>query len=220
MFNVKKSKTTPYRPQGNSIVERYNRTMHDLLISLPPEKKSKWPKYLHELTYFYNVTPHCVTGFSPYYLFFGRHPRLPIDNVLHSVPDEDSSLDDLATEQQEKLHSAYELALRRITQSVKSREEKHGGSDAIIPIGSKVLLRNRVLGRNKIQDKWKSEPYVVHDRKEIVYSVKPLDGLGLSKNVHRMNIIEYNIGESDLISEVSDESDHESVSSSDCSYDL
>ena len=52
--------------------------MLDRLRTLDPEKKKKWTLYLPEIVNVYNAT----TGISPYYLLYGREPRLPVDHLL------------------------------------------------------------------------------------------------------------------------------------------
>lgn len=90
MAGVNKSHTTPYHPMGNGITERFNRTLGNMIRALPPQSKAKWPQSLQMLTFCYNCTVHETTGFAPFYLMFGRVPRLPIDVMFQHVLRDDA----------------------------------------------------------------------------------------------------------------------------------
>ena len=81
---IVKTHTTPYHPQGNGTTERFNRTLMNMLGTLEPHLKPRWHEHVDAMTHAYNCSRHDSTGYSPYYLMFGRHPRLPVDLIFGS----------------------------------------------------------------------------------------------------------------------------------------
>ena len=51
LTQIKKLRTTPYRPEGNGSCERFNRTLISMLGTLPEDFKSKWTQHISTLTY-------------------------------------------------------------------------------------------------------------------------------------------------------------------------
>ena len=60
-----------YNACGNSICERFNHTLLDLIKTLPKEHKASWPLHIPSLVFAYTVMPHSITGYQPYEVMFG-----------------------------------------------------------------------------------------------------------------------------------------------------
>ena len=77
--NIDKITTTPYHPMTNGQCERLNKTLLNMLGTLSTKDKIDWKSHIATMTHAYNCTKNASTNFSPYFLMFKRHPRLPID---------------------------------------------------------------------------------------------------------------------------------------------
>ena len=82
-FGIQKCRTTAYHTQCNGQVEHFHQMLFHMIGKLSCYKKAQWD--LPELLQAYNSTWLAVTGYSPHYLMFGRHLRLPVDYYFPMV---------------------------------------------------------------------------------------------------------------------------------------
>ena len=180
---VKKLHTTPYHPQGNGQCERFNSTLCNMLGTLSEEEKSDWKSYLGCMTHAYNCTKHASTTYSPYYLMFGRHPRLPID-VEFGLPKSNSGDNSSKSRYVQKLRRRLNYAFQKATKVANQQANKYKSSYDKSIKGPQLQEKDLVLvkivahkGRHKLQDKWEPEEYVVVEQPIAgtpVYRVQPV----------------------------------------------
>ena len=72
LLDVKKTRTTPYHPQSDGMVERFNRTLQQMLKAFVRENRDDWDDHLPLLMMAYQSSPHESTGMSPNMMMFGE----------------------------------------------------------------------------------------------------------------------------------------------------
>ena len=166
LAGIMHSRTTPYQPQGNGLVERMNRTLLGMLRTLPEVYKSRWKDHLNKLIYAYNCRIHESTTYSPFYLLFERSLRLPID-LIFDLPETSTttSRSDYAFKWKIAVQEAYTLAHNATLKNAARRKKNYDRrvrSSTLEP-GDRVLVRNLTPrgGPGKLRAFWEEEIHVV-----------------------------------------------------------
>ena len=191
---MKGSHTTPYHPEGNGQVERFNRTLLSMLRTLTDTQKSVSKQHLNKVVQAYNVTKHDTTGYSPHLLLFGRSPRFPINLAFGLAPNPQES----AAEYHEyvrkwklRMDEAYAIArsnAKKVADKSKHRHDQKARS-ATLTAGDRVLIKNCVPpgGPGKLQGFYEDKVDVVISKKGDlpVFELRPEDGKGRTRILHR-----------------------------------
>lgn len=199
LAGIDKSRTTPYHAMGNGMPERFNHTLLNMLGTLESEQKADWKSFVAPLVHSYNATKHVSTGFSPFFLMFGRHPRLAVDAYLglNSEDQSISSKDHYVTKLKKRLHFAYKVASKEAEKSAERNKTRYDAKvrESTLDIGDRVLVRNVAFkGKHKLADKWERDPYVVihiPDSSIPVFKVKKESGRHEIKTLHRNMLLPF-----------------------------
>ena len=199
MAGIEKTRTTPYHPQGNGQTERFNRTLLGMLGTLDGDKKKDWPEYVAPLVHAYNCTKHSSTGYSPYFLMFGRCPRLPIDIIMGTnfSKGEVQPYSSYAENLRARLHHAHELASQNAHKKAEDNRKLYNvkcNPGGLLP-GDCVLVRNlSPRGKSKLKDRWEDTPYQVLRRVgDLPVYVVQQEGTGKERTLHRNLLLPYHV---------------------------
>ena len=125
LLEITKTRTTPYRPCSNGQVERFNRTLLQLIRCYVLGSPKNWDQHLHQLTGAINSTVNRQTGFTPNRMMLGREVGMPVEVMLgtSALSIDSSDPPDYVKQLEETLHLTHEMA-RSNLQSSQLRQKK------------------------------------------------------------------------------------------------
>ena len=193
LYGVQKLRTLPYHAQTNGQVERMNQTIICMIGKLEEDRKACWSKHLPELLMAYNATRSTVTGYSPYYLLFGRRPRIPVDYLFPTLRDSphQTKMEVSVAAMQKRLKKAFTV-VRHLTSEEVARQCRYydckAGAVALQP-GDVVMVHiDGFVGKRKVKDHWEDGGFIVESQLEDwpVYKVKCLTSDDRQKPKYRI----------------------------------
>ena len=156
-LDIKHVRTSPYHPQSDRALERWHACLKGMMRRAEIDLKT-WDTQLKFLLFTYRDTPHCVTGFSPFTLLFGREVKGPL-SMLNSAwlegTDEDGSISEWLLCVRERM---AEMALIVSDHELKAKQIMKKQYDKTTSVksfsaGEMVLVRKPGL-QSKLGDTW------------------------------------------------------------------
>ncbi len=193
LLDVKQKQTSSYHPETDGLSERLNRSVIKMIKCYINENHTDWDEHLDELSFAYNTARHATTKYSPFFLMFGRHPKVPAEIFIKdpkiTLP---LTPGEFASQMEKCLKTAYFCVKRNTELKMIYNKEYHDRKNiaAEFTVGHRVWVRELKTPKGlcrKFNSKWKG-PYTVEAIvNEVDYRVKP-DNRGKKLLVHRNNL--------------------------------
>ena len=161
LFKIKQLRTTSYHPQTDGLVERFNRTLCDMLACYVNEDPESWDVFLPFVTFAFNTAEQASVKNNPFYLFYGRDAIMPtelVENRRYRFTEDDMEI------YRQKWQTALSFAREQLIKAQNKQKVYYDANSKVVDysIGDYVLLRSPPVP-GKFQYRWLG-PYAVVKR--------------------------------------------------------
>ena len=119
-MGIARIKTAPYNPRANGINEASHKVINDVIAKHTKPDQSDWPDQLPIALQAMRTTVHSGTRYSPFFLMFGRDPRLNLDLIF--TPKLKYHGEDYVPTMVQRLHHAYVDARNNLMENQKRNQ--------------------------------------------------------------------------------------------------
>ena len=178
LLEITKTRTTPYRPSANGQMERYNRTLLQVIRCYIRAKQKTWDQDLDELAAAIRSMKHRQTQFTANMMMLGREVRRPIDLML-GIEHANMRQNDPAEwvkNLRETLKQVHEVARTKLKSSLHRQKrdydlrvnlKKYNMGDVVYKINSATKIGQS----KKLRSPWLG-PYLIEDNHGVVYKIR------------------------------------------------
>ena len=175
LLEIEKTFTACYRPQSDGFIERFNRTVQQMLSMFVSEHRNDWDDHLPYVMMAYRATIQESTGCSPNLLMLGREITLPIDLMVGSPEQNNPECPILYVEWvRNVLQDSFAFVreqLRKSAQRQKRNYDKHANPRKY-PIGSWVWRWYPPKAKQKLGKGWTGPYLVINQLSDITYRIQ------------------------------------------------
>ena len=186
--NISHVTTSYYHPQGNSKVERFHRTLHDVISKRVSENIQTWDIYLNQVLGAIRFNINESTKFSPFYLLYNHDPILPIDNILklrHRYHGEEPHKIDL-----QEQHKSFVLAHKHLKKAKKGQAKyaNQNSEYTEFQIGDPVYLKQQQR-KSKLEGRCCPYCRIIEQTSPVSFKLKnQLDGTVTKAHAEHMSL--------------------------------
>ncbi|KAM7394882.1 hypothetical protein PAMA_006561 [Pampus argenteus] len=183
-------KTTPYHPQTDGLVERFNQTLKKMLQKFVNDTGKDWDRWLPFLLFAYREVPQASTGFSPFELLYGWEVQGPLDLLRKSWEGPSTAASDrgvvqFVLEMRDRLERYQEEAMVNLREAQKNQKawyDQNARHREFQP-GQKILLL-LPSSNSKLLAKWQGPYSITRKMGPVTYEVHHPDKKKAKQTYH------------------------------------
>ena len=164
LMRVKSIRTSPYHPQTDGLVERFNQTLKAMLRKTATSEGKDWDTLIPYVLFAYREVPQASTGFSPFELLYGRSVRGPLDVVRETweaTTKSDPNIMSYVLAMREKLDKMTELVQENLSRAQRYQKTWYDRTARVreFGVGDRVVVL-LPTSTHKLRAQWQG-PYTI-----------------------------------------------------------